>query len=218
MDCKTGIVKDYTCDDQTEYPVPSGGSSIFYTTWSFNLIFAAVCLLVLFLILHAIPMLRKGILSNKWLQLSVIPLIAMPAINSIGVLWTSQLLLAKNFKLVSQPNDSGKKGLTTTFFSGITNINFKAHILPGLVGIFVLMGLSLGRTSTSRPWKLNLGMACLIVILNLLFIGIWMAVPENGKTGLNKLNDVYNNPPPWFFAAQAGIVLGLAFIVSFRIA
>lgn len=233
--CKTGIRKDGECPANWQYPVPSAGTSAFYTTWSFFYCMIAVGILALYLILTLVgkgkrqQKFQTKVLENKVFQLIMISLIAMGALNSIGVLSTSQLLIAKNFGLVDLktnkpllPNEMEEASLTTTFFHNVMNINLDSHIMPGILGMIMLLCLGLTRQSP-RPWRWNLGLACLILILNIVLVGIWMAVPvkdKDGKVyqGIAKLKYVYSNPPGWFFAVQIAMIVVLAFIVAFRIA
>lgn len=243
----TGIRDSCQLDTNTVYDAPSGGAPIFYTTWSFYMCLIAIGILFVYLCMRGIgklgsvpghPNLRQfnaKVIENPTFQAIMIALIAMPAINSIGVLSTSQLLIAKNFKLkdtttgkVLSPPAEADKALATGFFTKMMDVNFKVHILPGLLGIGMLVLLALGRTtnvnyaghtkSVGRSWLSNLGIVGLILALNLLLIGIWMAVPENKKRGIDKLNDVYSDPPGYMFAIQLGIVLLLAFVVAFKLA
>lgn len=225
MSCSTGIVRNYECDDETFYPVPGGGASMFYTTWSWWACMASLGLLVVYLVLICFSKNRQvsRLLTTYLFQLFVIALIAMPAINSVGVLGASQLLLAKNFKLSDRDTHkppTHATGMTSQFFQSIQNVNFFAHILPGMLAIGILLGLSFGRQSrSSRSWQQNLGLAAMILCLNLVFVMIWMAIPtEKGHTWIEKVKEVYNDPPGWIFGIQAGIVLLLIFLVSFKVA
>ena len=244
--CPTGITKG-DCDEDTVYDAPSGGAPMFYTTWSFYMCFIAVGLLVLYLVMRGLGKLgttpghpklqafNSKVIENPTFQALMVALIAMPAINSVGVLGTSQLLIAKNFKLkdvqsgeVLGPEATKSKSLSTTFFKDVMGINLDVHILPGIVGIVILLCLALGRTrnvnypgntkNVGRTWMSNLGIVGLILALNLIVIGIWMAVPENDKRGIDKLNDVYADPPAYFFVIQLLLVVLLAFLVAFKIA
>jgi hypothetical protein len=176
--------------------------------------------------------------TNRLFQCIVIGVIAMGAINSIGVLSTSQLLLATNFKLVDA--QSGKPlppakmedvSLTTTFFHNSMNINFDAHIVPGILGMFLLMLLGVcrttkthynGKTTMGRSWKANLGLFGYILLLQAILIGVWMCVPITDDEGvkytwIKKLKYVYANPKGYLFGIQAGIVVALALILAFNI-
>lgn len=215
--CQTGIRKNGECDDDTKYPVPSGGASSFYTTWSFFMMFISFGLLLVYLIMQPIKAFAS-ITSNKWFQLVAILLIAMPAVNSIGVLCTSQLLLSKDFKLVTTSStDTGPKSITTPFFQETMNINFKYHILPGLLAIIVLLVLTTIRHQP-RSWSQSLMLGLAILVLNLFVIGIYMIVPVDGKQGFDKINDVYNNPPAYIFGIQFLLVILVACLVSFKVA
>ena len=220
--CKTGIVTGGQCDDHTRYPVPSSGASSFYTTWSLYVCWIACGLLVVYLSMVLVGKTRRktfqtNVLQKTPFQLITLSLIAMPAINSIGVLLASQLLLSKNFKLVSTDKELSDKSITTSFFQGMMDINFNAHIVPGLLGIVILLGLGLGR-QTTRTWQANLGLACSVILLNCILVGVWMAVPENSKQGIDKIKDVYNDPPGLIFVFQFLLVCILAFMVAFKIA
>jgi hypothetical protein len=190
----------------------------------------------LFLVYLVMTLVGKGpkrkkfqtkVLDNKIFQLISIGLIAMPALNSIGVLSTSQLLLAKNFKLVDEKNPTNPLppdlAISTSFFHNAMNVNLDAHIVPGLLGICVLLCLGLGRQSP-RPWRWNLGVGSFIILLNILLAFIWMAVPvQDEKTGKDyrwvaKLEYVYDNPDGSLFIAQFAMVIVLSFVVAFKIA
>lgn len=228
--CANGIYKADTCADGVKYPVPSAGKAAFYTTWSFYTCMISVGLFLVYLLMTLVgkgkkrAKFRNNVLNNKTFQLIMIGLIAMPALNSVGVLSTSQLLLAKNFKLINEDGtiNKDKLALSTKFFNTSMNINLDSHIVPGLLGVCVLIGLALTRHK-QRPWKWNLGIACFIILLNLLLVSLWMSVPvmdddDKPLVWIDKLKFVYADPAGWFFIVQFAMVFILAFIISFRVA
>lgn len=226
-------MKTQGCADSIVYPVPSAGSSAFYTTWSFYACMVSMGLLVVYLTMTLVGKgpkhhrFRTNVLGNRVFQLVAIALIAMPALNSVGVLSTSQFLLAKNFKLVNKTK--GQKvpddvAISTMFFHNAMNINLDAHIVPGVLGVCILVCLALGRQKPARSWRWNLGLAGLIILLNLLLAFVWMAVPvEDSDTHqtyqwISKIRYVYADPQASLFIPQFIIVIVLAFIMAFRIA
>lgn len=242
--CATGVRSGGICDPDVKYHVPSGGEASFYTTWSFYLCLIAVFFLACYLTVTATVKVGSGasvgirnfkekVLLNPVFQLVAITLIAMPFINSIGVLFTSQMLLAKNFKLgqasgsdvVCPKLTDEPKSITTGFFSKTMDINLVFHIVPAIIAVAGLLLLSLNRTGRTlfrgkevqggRGWKWNLALAALIFVYNLVFIGLYLAVPADGKFGIDKVDDVYNDPPNTFFVAQLAIVLLLCFTAAF---
>lgn len=236
--CPNGVFKasTSTCASNINYPVPSAGRAAFYTTWSFYTCMISVVLFIVYLLMVLVgkgkhqARFRTKVLNNKVFQLIMIGLIAMPALNSVGVLSTSQLLLSKNFKLINEDkkqvvskDDMKNYALSTTFFNNAMNINLDSHIIPGLLGFCVLLGLSLTRHD-ARPWKWNFGIACFIILLNLLLASIWMSVPvydekeKKSYVWIEKIKYVYANPTAWFFILQFSVVIILALVVSFRVA
>ena len=197
--CKTGVFAGGVCDPDVQYHVPSGGEGSFYTTWSFYLcivgVFFLCCYLAATLVARSasgssarIRNFKEQVLENPVFQLVAIALIAMPFLNSIGVLFTSQMLLAKNFKLnQTDPKDAAcpkllnePKSISTSFFDRSMNINLLFHITPAIIAIAGLLLLSLNRTGRTlfkgqerkggRGWKWNLGLGALIFAYNLIFI------------------------------------------------
>ena len=242
--CATGVRAGGVCDPDVKYHVPSGGEASFYTTWSFYLCLVAVFFLACYLTATltakfgrgksvAIRSFKEKVLQNPVFQLVAVALIAMPFLNSIGVLFTSQMLLAKNFKLgqatgkdIACPQLADEpKSITTGFFNKTMDINLVFHIVPAIIAVAGLLLLSLNRTGRTlyrgketrggRGPKWNLALAGLIFAYNLVFMGMYMVVPADGKFGMAKVNDVYNDPPATFFVAQLAIVLVLCFTVSF---
>lgn len=232
--CPNGIFRAEAsnCAKDIRYPIPSAGKVAFYTTWSFYTCMISVGLFLVYLLMTLVgkgkkqTKFRNNVLNNKTFQLIMIGIVAMPALNSIGVLSTSQLLLAKNFKLLDKDGNVTTKNLalSTKFFNSSMNINLDSHIVPGLLGICVLIGLSLTRHK-ARPWKWNVGIACFIILLNLLLVSLWMSVPvlddnddDKPKVWFDKLKLVYADPAAWFFVVQFAMVFILSFVVAFRIA
>lgn len=232
--CGTGIRTNGTCA-VWEYPVPSAGASAFFTTWSLYYILICVGLMAVYLVMTLVgagkhqATFKAKVLNNNGFQIIMKSLIAMGALNSIGVLSTSQLMIAKNFGLVYpatkqplNPSDMENASLTTTFFNKVMTINLNSHVIPGLLGMVLLLLLSLTRQAP-RSRRCNFTLAGATILLNLVMVGIWLAVPvkdSNGKSyaGFEKLKYVYNTPPGYFFIIQFALVITLAFIVAFRVA
>ena len=229
--CPNGIIQSSNCANGVVYPVPSAGSSVFYTTWSWVYCMICIGLVVVYAILHGLgkklPKLGKAT-NNVVYRIVMISLIAMGAINSVGVLSTSQLLLTKNFKLVNK--DDPKKpipdnlSISTTFFHNAMEINFDAHIVPGILAILILVLLGTCKSSKQRSWKASLGLLGGMLSAQILLVFLWMAVPvKDEKTGktyqwIQKLKYVYADPPGYFFGVQALLVIVLSLAMSFKIA
>jgi hypothetical protein len=89
----------------------------------------------------------------------------------------------------------------------ITSVNFKSHILPGLIGALTLLACPKPRTNRTRC---VFGLA--LVVSLVVFVGLWMAVPattsDNKQVfGIDKINYVYNDPPLWIFGTQVVVAL-----------
>lgn len=229
-DCKTGILVGGVCDDQTSYPVPSEGAPSFYTTWSMYACFAGCFLAVVFAALslasksfpHSVFATHP---ATTWVCTILMVVSAACAVNSIGVLLASQLLLADNFKLVTnqsnQPNQPVQpvqpdqpdqpRSLSQPFFKSIMQVNFKAHIVPALLGVLIVMILPACLYKTNLPHLPNqwaIVSACIFVLVAL-FAFIWMAVPVENRVFADKINFVYNSPDMQVFAWQ---FVGVAFL------
>ena len=198
--CSTGIYEAETCS-KVEYKIPSGGAAAFYTTWSFIaiLVIAGVALCVYFPnnIVKPTNGIWKGIVDYF-----LTPLIAAGAINSIGVLLSSQILYAFNLK---QSIPSGKDEALAVGIPTVqkwNSINFQDHIVPGMMGIGLLVLLGSG-SIRDRRWIVSIVSAAMLV----LFMAVYLAVPikdDQGKAlyGWNKVSFVYNNPSPFIFIGQ----------------
>lgn len=229
--CPSGIVEGGKCSTNIVYPIPSAGPAAFYTTYSWYMCMIGIVLLMVYLILTLVgkgprhQKFQRELLQNKVFHLIMVALIAMPAINSIGVLSTSQQLLAKNFKLVDK--DQGKVpddiSISAVFFKNAMNINVDSHIIPGLLGACALLALGLGRQPGLWNWHWKLGLAGLIILLNVLLAFIWLAVPlkdDDGKTyqWIEKLKFVYADPPAELFGVQLAFCVVAPLVVAFCIA
>lgn len=197
----TGIVVGGECDPASTFPVPADGSSAFFTTWSLFAVLVSSLLLLVALILKACFPFKLG--TYMWV---VLGLLAMPAVNSVGVLWASQLLLALNLKL-STDDPQDMHSISQPLLGFITSVNFKSHILPGLIGVLTLLACPKPRTNRTRC---VFGLA--LVVFLVVFVGLWMAVPattsdDNQVFGIDKINYVYNNPPLWIFGTQVVVAL-----------
>lgn len=236
--CKNGIIQSSNCAKNIVYPVPSAGAASFYTTWSFMYIMICIGLAAIYAILNglgrlkSLPKLGKAT-TNVTFQVVMISLIAMGAINSIGVFSTSQLLLAKNFKLVNTKGGPVPKNLaiSTEFFHNAMEVNFDAHLVPAIIAILIIMLLGAcktkqtnykGKTISGRTWKANLGLFGGIMLAQILLVFLWMAIPvkdeETGKMyqWVEKIKYVYASPPGWFFGVQAGLIVVLALAMAFK--
>ena len=186
--------------------------------------------------LKSLPKLGKAT-NDVTFQIIMISLIAMGAINSVGVFSTSQLLLAKNFKLVDEEDPTkpipDNLAISTSFFHNAMNINLDAHQIPAIIAILLIVLLGScktrntthkGKTTTGRTWKANLGLFGGILLAQCILVFLWMAVPvKDEKTGktyqwVEKLKYVYADPPGWFFGIQALLVLVLTLTIAFKIA
>ncbi len=238
--CPNGIIQSTTCAPaDIIYPVPSAGSAAFFTSWSWVYIMFCLALGVLYAILNGLGRLKTlpklgKVTTNVTFQVFMLSLIAMGAINSVGVFSTSQLLLAKNFKLVNTkggplPDDLA---ISTSFFHNAMNINLDAHQIPAIIAILLLVLLGTcktkqthhkGKTAMGRSWKANLGLFGGIMLAQILLVFLWMAVPvKDKKTGktyqwVEKIQYVYADPPGWFFGVQALLVFVLALAMAFKI-
>lgn len=215
-DCKTGILVGGVCDNQTSYPVPSEGAPSFYTTWSLYACFAGCFLTV---VCAALSLASKSFpnstfamhLATIWARTVLMVVSAACAVNSLGVLLASQLLLSDNFKLVSSPSSQPDqpRSLSQKFFGSIMQVNFKAHIVPALLGALILLVLLAswaGQTKSVVAWPV---VSASIFVLVALFAFIWMAVPVENRVFVDKINLVYNSPDMQVFAWQ---FVGVAFL------
>ena len=217
-DCKTGILVGGSCDNQTSYPVPSEGAPSFYTTWSLYACFAGCFLTV---VCAALSLASKSFPSSKfslhlatiWARTVLMVVSAACAVNSIGVLLASQLLLSDNFKLVSSDPSSQPdqpRSLSQKFFGSIMQVNFKAHIVPALLGALILLVLLASWANwagqSAVAWPV---VSASIFVLVALFAFIWMAVPVENRVFVDKINLVYNSPDMQVFAWQ---FVGVAFL------
>jgi hypothetical protein len=237
--CRSGIITGGTCDENVVYPVPSAGSSAFYTTWSFGLCGVSVGAIVIYLLLHVFPSMQ----TSAALRYILLPLGLMGAANSIGVFVVSQLMLAYNFKLEGE--DDGKpKSLKTSFFNSIMNVNLKAHIAPAAVSIFSLLLLALVGKSSINLWLNGWQFFGITMAwwLSFLFLYLIVPIPKKRKTldaqddtddeeesegedetttpcvwGFEKLQWVYNDPDAYMWVVMAVSVFVVAAMGSFII-
>ena len=182
--CDTGVRAGGVCDPDVRYHVPSGGEASFYTTWSFYLCLIAVFFLVCYLAATLVAAVgsnksigirnfKENVLQNPVFQIIAIALIAMPFLNSIGVLFTSQMLLAKNFKLKQEDGDEAvcpklrdkPKSITTSFFNKSMNLNLIFHIVPAIVAVAGLLLLSLLFCALCNLLGCHLCSQCLLPLL-----------------------------------------------------
>lgn len=221
-ECKNGIAFTASCADNIKYPVPGSGAPAFYTTWSFYYIFIALGLLLLYcimLIAAKASSRLNSLMTNKTLTIIVTSLIAMGAVNTVGVYSTSQLLLKNNFKLINTDGQAvpDNIGFQPSFFHKIIDINYTAHLVPMLIAVFILVILCTTQRAASVADQTKLFVS--IFVLQLLFVFIWMAVPiktgDTKVTFINKINAVYNNPPKNVFGIQLVVVVLLILLVSF---
>ena len=208
MSTCTGIVAGGECDPASTFPVPADGSGAFFTTWSLFAVIAATFLLLVALFVKTCLCLKKNTKHENlpWYTWVVWGLLVMPAVNSIGVLWASQLLLALNLKLSTQ-NPQEMHSISQPLLGFITSVNFKSHILPGLIGALALLAAPKPRTTKTRC---VFGLA--LVFFLIVFVGLYLAVPattpDNHQVfGIDKINYVYNNPPLWIFGTQVVVAL-----------
>jgi hypothetical protein len=201
-----------TCDPGTQYPVPSGGAEAFYTTWSFYGIFAALALLLIYCCIVFIPKIK----GSKALRYSFLPVIGAFTINSMSVGLVSQILFAYNFKLAGPNATKGTKSLKTNFFEKMMGVNFKFHITPMVLAIFMMIALLLVHRATGSVWMNPWLLIGLTVLWQVGFVMTYSSVPvkdaNTGKClyGYQKLQNVYNNPPGWIWAVMAGSSLVLS--------
>lgn len=225
-----------TCvtDPQAKYMLPSS-TSAFYTTWSFYMCLIAAGLTVFYLIVYGIygssSSQFAGLLNSedpnrsgwiKFLQFFVpyvmVPLIIWGAVNSLGVLATSQQFLAFNFmQSVDFPDVDAEgqiKGMSLKFADYIFIDNFFVHIVPALIAIVILLLLCTGKFGP-RVNRWGVVGACFIAMA--LFLLIYFVVPlkEDGKNYffLDKVAKVYNNPKWYLFAVQLVIVVLALFLI-----
>jgi hypothetical protein len=232
--CPNGIIIG-TCDTKSKYLIsPNHGD--FYTTWSFYMCMIAACLTVFYLLIYGVygdaHSAAKGFLSStdpnrsgwvKFMQFFtpyvLTPIIIWGAVNSLGVLATSQQMLGWNFtqSLQNAPADNGAKygGLHLSFVDYIFVNNFWAHVFPALVAVVILVLLSLGKYGPNvKPWGVMVG--CFVCFA--IFLGVYLLVPAKNSEGTNvfggaKVNAVYNNPPGWMFATQICMVVLMLVLV-----
>lgn len=148
-----------------------------------------------------------------WYTWIVWGLLVMPAVNSIGVLWASQLLLALNLKL-STKDPQDMHSISQPLLGFITSVNFKSHILPGLIGALALLATPKPKTNKTRC---VFGLA--LVFFLVVFVGLYLAVPavtpdHQQVFGIAKINYVYNNPPLWIFGTQVVVALLVAALLA----
>ena len=207
MSTCTGIVVGGQCDPASTFPVPADQTGAFFTTWSLFAVIVASLLLLLGLSVKACLPFKSAKTDNlPWYAWIVIGLLAMPAVNSIGVLWASQLLLALNLKL-STKDPQDMHSISQPLLGFITSVNFKSHVLPGLIAVLALLACPKPRSNKTRC---VFGLALLFFLV--VFVALWLAVPavtsDNQQVfGIDKINYVYNNPPLWIFGTQVVVTL-----------
>ena len=228
--CSNGIITGGKCSSDDKYKIPGGGTAAFYTTWSFFFCIVGVTLAMIIFIPFNVFMMIKNKTAvtsepSKYFKLFesfcsyvVVPLIAASAINSLGVLITSQIFFADNLDnsisiaSPSPPNDKAEKKLpgdisiTTNFVKRMNQINLKVHIIPGVLAALVLLVLSCGHVNCGDKWWIISIMTAAIMMA---FLISYLCVPNpfkwGGLIGIQKVNNVYNNPQPWMFLPQAAI-------------
>lgn len=207
MSTCTGIVVGGECDPASTFPVPADQSGVFFTTWSlFAVIVATLFLLVGLAVKACLPFKSMKNANLPWYAWIVLGLLVMPAVNSIGVLWASQLLLALNLKL-STKDPQDMHSISQPLLGFITSVNFKSHVLPGLIAVLALLACPKPRSNKTRC---VFGLA--LVLFLVVFVGLWLGVPavtpDNHQVfGIDKINYVYNNPPLWIFGTQLVVAL-----------
>jgi hypothetical protein len=227
--CPKGIVSG-PCVTAGHYKI-TGHESDFYTTWSLYMCLIAAGLTVLYLVIYGVygapssP--ARGLLNSlapgrsgwvKFMQIFtpyiLVPIIVFAALNSIGVLATSQQFLGWNFMqsiAVPAPKAPNLNGIELTFADYIFKDNFFVHIMPALLAVVILFLLSIGKFGPRvNAWGVVGGVFAALVS----FVGLYLLVPASNKSmGLKKVNFVYNNPAWYLFATQLGLVTLGSFVV-----
>lgn len=225
--CPNGIVRSSGCASDIRYPVPSAGSSSFFTTWSFYYILIAAGIMFLFASSKLISLQLssvRAILQNKYVYIILCVLISCGIINSLGVFTASQLMLTDNFNLVNSTGQPVPKdiGMMPSFFHRIQQINLIAHQLPALIAVFLILLLSVCRSPSVLTAKSRSVILFFTILAQLLLIFIWMCVPIHDANNkplrfIKKINEVYNDPPAYIFGVQAAVVVVSAVCISYAV-
>ena len=200
---------ELTCIPDSDFKGPGGGSSKFYTTWSFFAI-----LVVLIVVLPG-AYITSDWLPNKWnnklISGAFLAVLIGFAANSVGVGVTSQFLVTKGKPLVQTQN--GELPLITQeWLKWFNELNSKVHLVPVLLSLFIIV--MVGRL----PWSGgSLELILPAVIIPVVFFFIWALVPipkEKGSkemtTPWNKASVVYNSPP---FSIEAWLPICIFLVV-----
>ena len=197
-------------DPDAKWVGPGGGSSSFYTVWSFYAIIATLVFGVV-----AIPLMHKfkTLNESKVASYLIIAVIIGFAANSIGIAVTSQSLLMFNWKGLDSERPVA---VSESWMTNITDENLKVHILPIIASLILLAGV------VTVPWNGNRRVlwACSFAV-PLLFFVVWSCVPiqvrkysETKTKPWNKVNVVYNYPSaPIQLALPVSVILFSALMI-----
>ena len=186
-----------TCLPDADFEGPGGGSSAFYTTWSYYaILIATFIVLPVTLLLANLPGTKEFWKQNKYVSTILLGILIGFAVNSIGVGIVSQLLVTENKPLVS--TKSGKLPLVTQdWLKYFNKLNSRVHLVPVLFAILILLLVIRIPCSTSSSVLI-----CTSIAIPVVFFFIWACVPIPVSTGskehttpFNKSAVVYNSPP-----------------------